>query len=72
MSTVAEPIIILSGGPVHMHISPRQAAGIPPIKTVGAPGGKIGPPTWGTVPVTSGHICMSVILVAKGISINFY
>jgi hypothetical protein len=45
--TVADPIIILSGGPAQVHIFPTVAAGIPPIKTVGAPGGKIGPPVCG-------------------------
>lgn len=45
--TVADPIIMLSGGPAQVHIFPTVAAGIPPIKTVGIPGGKIGPPVCG-------------------------
>jgi len=50
------------GGPTHVHMLPKVAAGMPPISTVGAPGVVIGPPTWGTggVPgVTNGHICIS-------------
>jgi hypothetical protein len=43
--TEDEPIAIVSGGPAHVHISPTHAAGNPPIKTVGVPGGKTGPPT---------------------------
>src|ERR1700743_296418 len=45
--TVAEPFIILSGGPTQTAISPITAAGIFPINTVGAPGPVIGPPTCG-------------------------
>jgi len=56
-----------SGGPAQVHILPTQAAGNPPIITVGAPGGKTGPPTWGTMPVTIGHTCISDTLAAKGI-----
>jgi hypothetical protein len=70
ISTVGEPMAIISGGPTHVHISVARAAGWPPISTVGQPGGKIGPPTWGTggVPgVTIGHVCMSPILAAGGI-----
>jgi hypothetical protein len=70
--TVDEPITIESGGPVHTHISPILAAGRPPIKTFTLPGGKIGPPTCGTTPLTIGHTCISVILAAKGILIYFY
>jgi hypothetical protein len=62
--TVAEPIMIVSGGPVHTAMSPTRAAGKPPIMTIGQPGGNIGPPTCGTVPVTMGHTCMSLILAA--------
>jgi hypothetical protein len=70
--TVAEPAAMESGGPVHVHISPTFAAGWPPIITVGVPGGRIGPPTCGTVPLTSGQTCMSPTLAAKGILIRFY
>ena len=64
--TVAEPIIIESGGPLHVSISPTLAAGWPPIITVGHPGGSIGPPTCGTVPFTIGQTCMSLTLAANG------
>jgi hypothetical protein len=66
--TVIEPLIIVSGGPTQVAISPTRAAGRKPINTVGQPGGNIGPPTWGTTPVTIGHVCISVILAAGGIS----
>lgn len=45
MITVAEPPMIVAGGPVHTAISPRQAAGMFPMSTVGLPGGNMGPPT---------------------------
>jgi hypothetical protein len=41
-------------------MSPIRAAGMPATITVGHPTA-IGPPTWGTVPVTIGHVCMSPI-----------
>ncbi len=68
--TVIEPLTIESGGPTQVAMSPTLAAGTPPIKTVGQPGGRIGPPTCGTggVPgVTIGHICISPTLAAGGI-----
>lgn len=71
IKTVEDPSAMLSGGPTHRHISVARAAGWPPISTVGHPGGKMGPPTCGTggVPgVTIGHVCMSPILAAGGIS----
>jgi hypothetical protein len=52
-------------------ISPMHAAGIPPISTVGQPGGRIGPPTCGigtTAGVCIGHVCISPTLAAGGIS----
>ncbi len=64
--TVADPFKIVSGGPTHVHIPPTTAAGIPPINTVGTPGGRIGPPTCGTTPVTIGHTCISPALAAGG------
>jgi hypothetical protein len=67
MSTVAEPATMVSGGPEQVSISPTLAAGIPPISTVGQPGGNTGPPTWGTVPVTIGQTCISLIRAASGI-----
>jgi hypothetical protein len=37
ISTVGEPFIIVSGGPVQTATSPTRAAGILPIRTVGRP-----------------------------------
>jgi hypothetical protein len=74
ISTVDDPMIILSGGPTHIAISPRTAAGMPPIKTVEQPGPEIIPPTCGIggVPgVCMGHEWKSVILAAAGISLIF-
>ncbi len=68
--TVAEPLAIVSGGPVQVAISVALAAGIPPINTVIAPGGRMGPPTCGigegTAGVCIGHVCMSVSRAAGG------
>ncbi len=47
--TEDEPLLILSGGPVQTHMLPTVAAGKPPIKTVGTPGGMIGPPVCGVL-----------------------
>jgi hypothetical protein len=66
IKTVVEPKTIESGGPVQTHMSPTLAAGKPPINTVTPPGGNIGPPTCGTIPVTIGQTCMSVIRAANG------
>ena len=49
-----------SGGPAQTAISETRAAGSPPIRTVGAPGATMGPPTWGTRTVTMGQTCISV------------
>ena len=60
--TVKQPMAIVSGGPAQVHMSPTLAAGIPPIRTVGLPGGITGPPTCGGggVPgLTMGQVCMS-------------
>src|SRR4051794_10347789 len=71
--TLVEPMTIESGGAggVHRHMSPTVAAGMPPIRTVGVPGGRIGPPTCGTVAgptgVAIGHMCMSPTRAAGGI-----
>jgi len=43
--TPIEPMMIMSGGPTHVAIEVRVAAGRKSISTVGAPGGRIGPPT---------------------------
>src|SRR6516225_5374929 len=70
ISTVGEPFAITSGGPTQVHLSVTRAAGCPPMRTVGHPGGRIGPPTCGTggVPgVTIGQVCISPILAAGGI-----
>ena len=69
ISTVAEPLTIVSGGPTHTHISVTRAAGKPPIKTVGAPGPTTGPPTCGITPSTIGHSCMDVKVAAGGIGL---
>lgn len=53
---------ILSIGPIQTAIEPIVAAGKFPIKTVGTPGGKIGPPTCGTggsPGVDIGQVCIS-------------
>src|SRR5262245_52740993 len=55
-------------------MSPRRAAGTKPISTVGQPGGKIGPPTWGTggVPgVAMGQVCKSPTRAAGGMMFSF-
>jgi hypothetical protein len=70
--TVEDPMMMVSGGPEHVHMSPVRAAGRPPIKTVGAPGGIIGPPTWGTVAVTRGQTCISPTLAAIDIDLRCY
>src|SRR5215204_950752 len=64
--TLLEPRMIASGGPTQVHMSPMRAAGMPAIRTVGAPGGRIGPPTCGTTPVTIGQVCMSPTRAAGG------
>src|SRR3954468_3026077 len=64
--TFVEPIAITSGGPTQVHMSPTRAAGRPAIRTVTAPGGRIGPPTCGTTPVTIGQVCMSDTRAAGG------
>jgi hypothetical protein len=53
--TVGLPMITLSGGPTHIARSPMHETGRPMASTVGAPGPVIGPPTWGTGPVSMGH-----------------
>ena len=40
--TVADPLMMLSGGPTQTAMSPILAAGRLPISTVGQPGGRIG------------------------------
>gem|GEM_PF-4139885 len=66
--TVADPFAIESGGPTQTAISPTTAAGILQTSTVGTQGPEIGPPTCGTIPVTIGQVCISVILAAGGIA----
>jgi hypothetical protein len=73
ISTVGQPPTMESGGPVQVAISPMRAAGWPPTRTVALPGGRIGPPTWGTggVPgVTIGQVCMSPTRAAGWPQIN--
>jgi hypothetical protein len=70
IKTVTDPIAMTSGGPTHTHMSLTRAAGWPAIRTVGHPGGRIGPPTCGiggTPGVTIGHTCISPIRAAGGI-----
>lgn len=62
--TVMLPLMMVSGGPTQTHIPVMVAAGKFMIRTVGTPGGKIGPPTCGTGPVNIGQTCRSVILAA--------
>src|SRR6202044_698215 len=74
IKTVGEPMAIESGGPTQVPISVDLAAGCPPINTVTQPGGKIGPPTWGTggTPgVIIGQTCKSPIRAAGGIVRKF-
>lgn len=59
--TVALPLTTVSGGPTQTAMLPIPAAGNIPIRTVGAAGMTIGPPTCGTIAVTIGQTCMSVI-----------
>jgi hypothetical protein len=68
IKTVGDPIKIVSGGPTHVHMSVARAAGMLPMRTVGQPGGKMGPPTCGTIPVTIGQVCKSVTRAAGGIA----
>src|SRR5271157_2686124 len=70
MRTVGEPMAIMSGGPTQVAISVTRAAGSIPISTVGQHGGRIGPPTCGTTPVTIGQTCISVIRAAGGIFLS--
>jgi len=56
IKTFVEPITIVSGGPAQVQISPMQAAGDPPINTVGEPGATIGPPTCGELPLNIGQM----------------
>ena len=58
--TFMAPSRIVSGGPTQVQSPPMTAAGRPEMRTVSAPGGRIGPPTCGTtVASTRGHACMS-------------
>ena len=54
IKTFGEPMITVAGGPTQTHMSPSRAAGRPPMRTVNAPT-TIGPPTWGTGPVSIGQ-----------------
>ena len=58
-STVIDALMIMSGGPTQTHMSVTRAWGIFPVSTVTQQGGRIGPPTCGTIPVTIGQTCMS-------------
>src|ERR1051325_723876 len=68
-NTVREPLTTLSGGPLHVHCVPRIAAGFPPLRTVGAPGGMIGPPVCGLPPgLASGQVWLSPTRAAMDMS----
>ena len=70
INTVPDPFAIVSGGPTQVTIPPTTAAGMLPIKTVGTPGGRIGPPTCGTGGTAGdciGQVCMSPARAAGGI-----
>src|SRR5690606_12572058 len=55
INTVVAPTATTSGPPAqHTATSPTRAAGTPPINTFGEPT-TMGPPTWGTLPVTLGQ-----------------
>src|SRR5581483_6752350 len=68
--TVAEPLTMVSGGPMQNNRSPTLAAGSPPISTVGRQGPIMGPPTCGIcigpTGVFCGHWCISMSLAAGG------
>ena len=70
MKTVADPLMMVSGGPTQVSMSPTTEAGSLPINTVGTPGPMIGPPTCGigTGPagVCIGHTCISEMRAAGG------
>ena len=68
---VGEPIAITSGGPTQTSMSVTRACGMPPVITVIMQGGRIGPPTCGTMPVTIGQTCISETRAAGGIGKNF-
>jgi hypothetical protein len=65
--TVAEPLMMTSGGPTHTQVLVSVAEGMAQMMTVGAPGETTGPPTWGmggTPGVCMGQTCMSVMRAA--------
>jgi Protein of unknown function (DUF3738) len=62
--TVKDPNTITSGGPTHVNMSVTRACGSPPVSTVTAQGGRMGPPTCGTSTVNIGQTCMSVARAA--------
>jgi hypothetical protein len=70
ISTDFEPFAMASGTPTQKQELPTVAAGILPMRTLGAPV-VIGPPTCGIggVPgVCMGHVCISETLAANGIT----
>jgi hypothetical protein len=73
--TVADPMAMVSGGPMQVQLSPTTAAGMLPINTVGTPGPTMGPPTWGmglgTAGVCMGQVCISVNRAANDILPSF-
>jgi hypothetical protein len=69
IKTDDEPAAKVSGGPVHIQLSPTIAAGKPAMSTLVLFPGNRGPPTCGTVPFTKGQVCISVALAAAAILI---
>jgi hypothetical protein len=73
--TVADPMAMVSGGPVQVQLSPTTAAGRLPTNTVGTPGPTMGPPTCGmglgTAGVCMGQVCISVNRAANDIRSSF-
>lgn len=65
-NTVVDPLMIVSGGPTQVAISPNFACGRLQVRTVGAQGGMIGPPTCGLGPSDIGQVCMSLNREAGG------
>jgi len=72
-STVIEPLAMVSGGPTQTHMLVAVAEGMAQMRTVGAPGITMGPPTCGmggTPGVIMGQTCMSVMRAA-GMVMNY-
>src|ERR1035441_8101806 len=62
--TVKDPNTITSGVLTHATMAVPRACGSPPVSTVTAQGGRMGPPTCGTSTVSIGQMCRSVARAA--------